>query len=192
MRKLILDQWVSLDGYVADKNGQIDFFTGLVSSKEENIYSDLDQLAFLETIDTILLGRKTYEMFVDYWPNRTIREEIIADKLNEIPKIVFSNTLKKATWPKWPDATVISGNVANKIRELKTREGKNIVVWGSILLSHLLIAENLFDEYRIRICPVVLGNGRPLFLDQMNYMKLKLQEVKKYDTGVVFLSYTVS
>ena len=92
MRKLIVEEWVSLDGYVTDKKGQLDFFTNMTPDK--NTYSDADQLKFMETIDTILLGRKTYELFVEFWPNATTAQEFIADKLNEIPKIVFSNTLK--------------------------------------------------------------------------------------------------
>jgi len=94
MRKLILEEWVSLDGYVTDKNGQLDFFTNL--TPEQNKYSDADQLKFLETVDAILLGRKTYQLFVDFWPNATTDKEVIADKLNETKKIIFSNTITKA------------------------------------------------------------------------------------------------
>ena len=79
MRKLILEEWISLDGYVADKDGQLDFFTNLVA--EQNKYSDADQLKFLETIGTILLGRKTYDLFVEFWPTATTDKEVIADKL---------------------------------------------------------------------------------------------------------------
>ena len=87
MRKLILEEWISLDGYVTDKNGQLDFFTNL--TPEQNKYSDADQLRFLETVDTILLGRKTYELFVDFWPDATTDKEVIADKLNGIKKNCF-------------------------------------------------------------------------------------------------------
>src|SRR5215217_3023532 len=102
MRKLILEEWVSLDGYVTDKDGGLDFFTNL--TPEQNKYSDADQLKFLETIDTILLGRKTYELFVDFWPTATTATEVIADELNGIKKLVFSETLAKAPWGNWPEA----------------------------------------------------------------------------------------
>ena len=83
MRKLIAEEWISLDGYAEDANGSLEFFP----SSEENRYADEQQLKFLDNIDTILLGRKTYELFVDYWPTATTDKEIIADKLNLIPKM---------------------------------------------------------------------------------------------------------
>ena len=107
MRKLILEEWLSLDGYVTDKNGDLDFFTNL--TPEQNKYSDHDQLKFLKGIDTILLGRKTYELFVDFWPTATTDKAAIADRLNELDKIIFSNTIKHAPWGKWKEAKIISG-----------------------------------------------------------------------------------
>ncbi len=98
MRKIILEEWLSLEGYATDKNGQLDFFP----STESNNYSDEDQLKFLDSIDTILLGRVTYNLFADFWPTATTDVEIIADKLSRIHKIVFSNTLEKAPWANGP------------------------------------------------------------------------------------------
>ena len=94
MRKLIVEEWMSLDGHVTDKDGGLEFFTNL--TPEQNKYSDADQLKFLETIDTILLGRKTYELFVAFWPEAKTDQEVIADKLNQTDKIVISNTLQMA------------------------------------------------------------------------------------------------
>ncbi len=185
MRKLILEEWISLDGYAADKNGSLDFFP----STEANKYSDQDQLKFLESIDTILLGRKTYELFVDFWPTATTDKEIIADRLNEIPKLVFSDTLKKAPWGKWPDAEVVSGDALKAIAALKQQEGKDMVLWGSISLAQALMKENLIDEYHLQICPVAVGGGRSLFPDLEGYKNLKLVDFRKYDTGVMFLTY---
>ena len=185
MRKLILEEWLSLDGYAEDKNGKLDFFP----STEANKYSDLDQLTFLDGIDTILLGRKTYELFVDFWPTASIDTEVIADKLNEIPKIVFSNTLQKAPWGKWLDAKILSGNLIEEIQKLKNREGKDIVLWGSITLSQSLIESNLIDEFHLQICPTLTGGGRQLFPDLNTYRNLKLINLKRYDTGVINLHY---
>jgi dihydrofolate reductase len=187
MRKLILEEWMSLDGHVSDKNNRLDFFTNL--SSEENKYSDADQLKFLESIDTILLGRKTYELFVDFWPNATTDKEVIADKLNETKKIIFSNTITKAPWGKWLEAEVIQGDATEAIKKLKLLPGKDMVLWGSISLAQALIKENLIDEYHIQLCPVLTGGGKKLFLDQSDFNQLNLLEVRPYNTGTVFLNY---
>ena len=187
MRKLIIEEWISLDGYVTDKNGQLNFFTDL--TPEQNTYSDSDQLAFLKTVDTILLGRKTYELFVDFWPDATTDKEAVADKLNEIQKVVVSNTLTKAPWGKWADAGIISGDPIEGIKVLKSLTGKNIVLWGSVSLVQSLMKENLIDEYHLQICPVLTGGGRRLFTEQINPSKLTLLDVRQYNTGTVFINY---
>ena len=187
MRKLILEEWMSLDGYVTDKNNQLDFFTDI--TPEQNTFSDNDQLRFLETVGTILLGRKTYELFVDFWPTATTSQEAIADKLNGTNKIVFSNPLTKAPWGQSAEAAIISGNPIDAIKKLKLQEGKNLVLWGSISLAQSLMKENLIDEYDIQLCPVLTGGGRNLFSQEIDVSKLKLAEVRQYDTGVIFLNY---
>ena len=187
MRKLILEEWISMDGYVEDKNGKLDFFTDI--NPEENKYSDEDQLKFLEEVDTILLGRKIYELFVDFWPDATTDKEAIADKLNNTKKIVFSNTLKHAPWGKWPHVQIINTSAADAIRELKKLSGKNMVMWGSISLAQSLMKENLFDEYHLQLCPVLTGGGRPLFNSGDDHVNFKLVNLRKYDTGTVFLHY---
>jgi dihydrofolate reductase len=185
MRKLILEEWVSLDGYAADKNGELNFFP----STEENKYSDSDQLAFLESIDTILLGRATYELFAGFWPTASTDKEIIADRLNSLPKLVFSNSLTEAPWGNWPAARVVRGDAVTAVEKMKADAGKDMVLWGSISLAQSLIRADLIDEYHIQVCPTFLGSGRPLFPDLEGYGKLKLVDTRKYDTGVMFLKY---
>ena len=187
MRKVILGEWMSLDGYVTDKNDLLDFFTNLPA--EQLKYSDADQLKFLETVDTVLFGRKTYELFADFWPNVTTAEEAIADKLNETRKIVFSNTISKAPWGQWPEAEVIFGEAVEAIRGLKSLPGKDMIMWGSISLAQSLMRENLIDEYHIKLCPVLTGGGRKLFTEQINPSQLNLLEVRQYNTGALFLNY---
>ena len=187
MRKLILEEWVSLDGYVTDRNGELDFFTHL--TPEQNTYSDADQLKFLETIDTILLGRITYELFVQFWPSATTDQEAIADKLNETKKIVFSNSITTAPWGSWAEAEIKSGDAIEAIRKLKMKAGKNLVMWGSISIAQALMKENLIDEYHIQLCPVLTGGGRILFPQNINPVELNLLETRQYNTGTVFLSY---
>lgn len=188
MRKLILEEWLSLDGYVSDKNGSLDFFTSLTA--EQNKYSDNEQLKFLESIDLIILGRKTYELFVDFWPEATTGEEVIADRLNELDKMICSNSIRKAPWGKWKEAAVISGNAVEAIKKIKSQPGKDIIVWGSISLAQELMRENLIDEYRIQLCAVLTGGGRSLFSQQTDFSKLKLIRSSQTPTGTVFLHYS--
>jgi dihydrofolate reductase len=187
MRKLILEEWLSVDGYVTDKEGSLDFFTDI--TPEKNTYSDADQLQFLENVDTIILGRKTYELFVEFWPTATTEQEVIADRLNEIPKLVFSNTLTVTPWGKWNNAQVAGGELIEEIKKLKLMPGKNMVLWGSISIAQQLMKENLIDEYHLQVCPVINGGGRKLF--NLGYVAgLHLLEVRQYNTGTVFLNYT--
>ena len=185
MRKLIVEEWISLDGYAADSNGNLDFFP----TSDENRYADEQQLKFLDTVDTILLGRKTYELFVDFWPTATTDKEMIADKLNAIPKLVFSNTLTHAPWGKWPDAKVVSGDAIDAIKKLKQAAGKNIILWGSISLAHALMKANLIDLFKIRVCPTAVGGGRQLFPAFDEYKSLKLVDQGAYANGLIHLSY---
>ena len=185
MRKLILEEWLSLDGFAVDKNGRLDFFP----PSETDKFSDRDQLKFIDSVGTIILGRKTYELFVDFWPTATAEKEIIADRLNALPKLIFSNTLNVAPWGKWPPAQVVRGDAATEIRRLKAEDGKHMVLWGSLSLAQDLIAADLIDEYHLQICPTLVGGGRPLFPNLRSYVRLKRVNMRTYDTGVVFLHY---
>lgn len=182
---MILQEWVSLDGYAVDREGSLDFFP----ESEVDQFSDRDQLEFLDSVDTILLGRKTYELFVDYWPTATTDEEIIADRLNELPKLIFSNTLSEAPWGTWPPGRVVRGDAVAEIGRLKAQDGKHMVLWGSLSLAQDLIAADLIDEYHLQLCPTLVGGGRPLFPTRQGYANLERMNVRTYDTGVVFLHY---
>ena len=185
MRKLIVQEWLSLDGFAADKDGKLDFFP----SSETDQFSDRDQLRFLDGVDTVLLGRKTYELFVAFWPTAKPDEEIIADRLNTLPKVVFSSTLSEAPWGNWSPARVVSSDALAEIRRLKAADGKHLVLWGSLTLAQQLIFANLVDEYQLQICPTMIGGGRSLFPSLPAYARLKRVEVRNYDTGVTFLRY---
>ena len=185
MRKLIVEEWISMDGYAEDTHGKLDFFP----TSAENRYADEQQLKFLNTVDTILLGRKTYELFVDFWPSATTDKELIADKLNAIPKLVFSNTLKHAPWGKWSDATVVPGDAVEAVKQLKRTDGKNIILWGSISLAHTLMSAGLIDLFKIRVCPTAVGGGKRLFPSSDQYKSFKLVEQGAYENGLIFLSY---
>jgi dihydrofolate reductase len=185
MRRLILEEWLSLDGYAVDGEGTLDFFP----PSESDQFSDRDQLEFLESVDTILLGRRTYELFVEFWPTATTDEEVIADRLNSLPKLVFSNTLSEAPWGEWPPARVVHGDAVAEIKRLKEQDGKHMVLWGSLSLAQKLIAADLIDEYHFQLCPTAVGGGRPVFPTLQSYATFERVNVRLYDTGVAFLHY---
>ncbi|MCG2618141.1 dihydrofolate reductase family protein [Terrimonas sp. NA20] len=184
MRKLIFEEFISLDGLAADENGSTSFFESATLNK----HSDEEQLKWLDTIDTILLGANTYEMFVQFWPTDQSKGELVADKLNTLPKLVFSKRLKEAPWGNYEPAQLVDTDAAETVRKLKLENGKDMVLWGSISLAQSLMKADLIDEYRIRIVPVVLGKGRPLF-ENSDVMDFQLDEVKKYESGLLLLKY---
>lgn len=184
MRKLILGQWISVDGYAADKNGELSFFPW----GEDTRQLDLDQLKFMDSVDTILLGRKTYEIFVSYWPEEG-KKEIIGERLNSIPKIIVSNTIKEAPWGSYPNATVVGGDLVAGITKMKNKPGANIILWGSISVAQTLMKAKLIDEVHLHVSPTLAGGGRPLFAESDELTKLKLAGFKNYDNGVMFLQY---
>lgn len=184
MRKVVFQEFLSLDGYAADAEHSTKFFELPVYSED----SDEDLLKEMDRFDTILLGANTYKMFVDFWPDASVKEQIVADKLNSIPKIVFSKSLREAPWGKWPAATIVSGDAATAIRNMKNLPGKDMVLWGSISLAQNLISANLIDEYQLRIVPVILGDGTLLFTKTHKF-DLKLSESKSYSSGLVVMHY---
>ena len=186
MRKVIVQEWVTLDGLAAGPAGNVDFIAD--STRGDRSFGT-DQLAFLESIDTILLGRVTYQMFAGYWPGVTEGEEkAFADRLNGTPKFVFTQTLKHAPWGTWKDARIVREGAADEVGKLKRQPGKAIVVWGSISLAQHLIDRGVVDEYRLVMCPVVLGSGRPLFREGAP-LDMKLVASKTLDRGAVSLTY---
>ena len=184
MRKLIFQEFLSLDGYAADKENSTKFFEGPEFSEE----SDEDLLAEMQRFDTILLGANTYKMFVDFWPEADSSEQIVADKLNSIPKIVFSKTLEAAPWGTWPAATVVAGDAVAAIKKLKKDAGKDMVLWGSISLAQDLMKANIIDEYQLRLVPVILGGGRLLFSER-DQLDLQLTKTKSYPSGLLLAHY---
>jgi len=168
-----------------DADGKLDFFP----ATETDHFSDRDQLKFLDSVDTILLGRKTYELFVQFWPTASSDREIIADRLNSLPKLVFSNTLSQAPWGAWRPAQVVRGDAVAEIRRMKAQAEKRMVLWGSLSLAQDLIAADLIDDYHLQICPTLVGAGRRLFPELEGYARLRRVGVRTYDTGVVFLHY---
>ena len=185
MRKLVLFMHTSLDGFVAGPKGEMDW---IIVDEEMFDYAG----ARTNEADTALYGRVTYEMMESYWP--TAADQPGATKhdiehstwYNKVTKIVLSKTMKGANLP---NTKIISDNIANEITQLKQAPGKEIIIFGSPTAAHLLIAENLIDDYWLFINPILLGKGIPLFKDVRNIIKLKLKETIPFAAGVVCLHY---
>jgi dihydrofolate reductase len=138
--------------------------------------------------DALLLGRQTFEEFRGYWPQQTDDETGITDELNQVQKYVVSSTM---TDPQWQNSTVLTGDWIAQVRALKAQEGRDIVVTGSITLSHALIESGLVDEFRLFMYPAVQGRGRRLFPDGYRVPRLQLVEARPFPNGVCLLRYVV-
>lgn len=141
-----------------------------------------------EHVDAMLLGRQTFEDFRGYWPQQTHDQTGITDELNQIHKYVVSSTM---TDPQWRNSTVLTGDWIARVRELKGQQGRDIVVTGSITLTHALIVAGLVDEYRLFVYPTVQGRGRRLFPDGYEMPRLQLAQARGFENGVSLLRYTV-
>jgi dihydrofolate reductase len=169
---------ISLDGYFeGEKNWDLGFHD-LVWGKELEQFS-IEQL---KSADMLVFGGVTYEGMAKYW---TTAEGETADFMNRIKKVVCSPTLKSADWSN----TTIVKNAVAELPKLKQQGNGNMFVFGSGKLSETLMKANLFDEYRLVIVPVILGNGRRLFDQGLNYQKLKLLESRPLSTGGVIVRY---
>jgi dihydrofolate reductase len=137
--------------------------------------------------DALLLGRATYQEFASYWPYQNSADQPYTDYLNSTPKFVVSTTLEEPL--EWQNSTLIKGNVAEEITELKRLPGKDITIIGSAALVQSLLADGLLDELRLMVHPLVLGGGKRLFEDGGDQKALELLDSKTFDTGVLYLTY---
>ena len=178
MRKVIVSEFLTLDGVMeASEQWQPPYVSEDVA---EEIRADI------HASEALLLGRVTYEIFAAYWPSQTNNELGIADKLNSEPKFVASSTLDKA---EWNNSTLIKGNVVEEIRKLKQQPGGDIRIIGSATLVQSLMKEDLIDEFRLMVHPLILGRGKRLFNDGIETTGLKCVEAKAFSSGVVLLRY---
>src|SRR6266550_2240565 len=171
MGRIVVTEFISLDGVVEDPGGSEDFEYGGWTFEIER-GDDGNKFKLDETMeaDAQLLGRVTYEGFAAAWPSR---EGDFADKFNEMPKYVVSSTLQD---PEWQNSTVLSGDVAEEVGKLKQEQDGVILVAGSIQLVQALLEHDLVDELRLMVFPVVLGKGRRLFGETSAKKPLKLTD----------------
>jgi dihydrofolate reductase len=177
-RRIILDLAVTLDGFIEGPNGEVDWCI---------MDPDMGFIDFLNNIDTILYGRKSYELWGQYVPGNGI-----SDTEKEIWKLVHSKkkyVFSKTTTKKYPGANLISCNIMEEVKKIKNEPGKEIWLYGGSSLITTFLNLGLVDEYRLSIHPVILGEGKPLFIDIKQRLGLKLINTKKFSSGVVQLCY---
>jgi len=182
MRKVIASEFVTLDGYMVGPNEDMSWVLNNFNEDMERYEGNL-----MDSIDTILLGRVTYDIMTNYWP--THPEELGAHNMNSTPKIVFSKTLAKAEWGKWNNARLVKDHVAEEIAELKQLPGKNMVIYGSANLVQGFSRLGLIDEYHLLVHPLVLGGGKPLFATMTQPLNLRLLRAESFKNGVALLCY---
>jgi dihydrofolate reductase len=171
VRKLVLKMSVSADGFVGTESGGVEWI--FPSMTDDAAAWTLDTL---EQAGTHIMGRATYEGMTAHWPTST---EVFAAPMNELPKVVFSRTLKKADWA---GSRVVDGDLATEIARLRQEPGKDIVAHGGAGFARSLSRLRLVDEYRLLVHPVVLGSGLPMFADPM---ELRLISATAFDGGAV-------
>jgi dihydrofolate reductase len=182
--RIVVTEFVSLDGVMEDPGGAETFRHGGWSF-EFNRGDEGDKFKLDEALsaEALLLGRRTYEGFAGAWPSR---EGEFADKFNTMPKYVVSSTLKD---PEWNNSTVLSGDVAEEVAKLRDELDGDIVVHGSAQLVQALVEQDLVDELRLMVFPVVLGTGKRIFGDTSDKKTLRLVDSKVVGDGVAILTY---
>lgn len=175
MRKIIVSEFVSLDGVMEEPEWTMPFF-----GEEQGQY----KLAELRAVDALLLGRVTYEGFAAAWPSQT-DEQGFADRMNSLPKYVVSTTLAEAGWQ---NSVSLQENIVDQIAALKQQPGQDILVYGSGQLVQTLMQHDLIDEYRLMTFPLVLGSGKRLF-QAGTHATLHLLDTVRFSSGVVVLVY---
>jgi dihydrofolate reductase len=189
MRKVIVSMNVTLDGFMAGPHCELDWH--FKSWNEEMARATAEQLS---KADTILLGGITYRGMAQYWTSNPVnllgpREDLdFADMLNRYPKVIFSKTMLTVTWN---NSRLAKRDIGDEVDELKHREGKDMIIYGSGKIVAALTKLGLVDEFRMWVHPVVLGCGKPLFKKLTGNLTLRLYKTETFSSGVVILFYEV-
>jgi dihydrofolate reductase len=186
VRKLAVQQWVTVDNIAAEEDGGLGFVSGEPFSDKTNPAFKEKLMGFIDSVDTLILGANTYLQTRDYWPQAEEQGEY-GEKLNNLTKFVASSKLDDAPWGDFPAATVTRDPAAT-IRELKEQSGKHIWLWGSLTLMHSLLDAGLVDEVRMLVCPVSRGAGRRIFESRR---ELRLVEATGFDNGIAIMRYEI-
>ncbi len=188
MRKVIMFNRVSVDGFFAGPNGEIDWFI-----RDPELDKALHEMSRPGMVSpgTVLLGRVTFQLFESVWPKIAADPKApkdartTANELNQMTKVVFSKTLKEVSWE---NTKLVKGDVAEEVDKLKQEKGSDILIFGSGTIVQQLTAAGLLDEYLIAVTPVILGAGKTLFAG-VKKLDLELLETKTFKSGNVLLHY---
>ena len=184
MRKLVVFNQTSLDGYFVDANGDMSF--------AHNANRDAEWDAFVAGNasggGTLLFGRITYELMASFWPTPFAAEQmpVVAERMNNLPKVVFSRTLDKASWS---NTKLVKGDMAGELRKMKTEPGEDMAILGSGSIVSQLAHHGLIDEYQIVVIPVALGKGRTMFEGVKEKVPLRLTKTRTFINGNILLCY---
>ena len=183
MGRIVVTEFVSLDGVMEDPGGSENFKHGGWTFEIDRGEGDAFKLEETMATDALLLGRVTYEGFAEAWPSR---DGEFADKFNSMPKHVVSSTLER---PEWSNSSVLEGDLATGVAKLKEQYDGDVVVHGSASLVRALLEDDLVDELRLMVFPVVLGSGMRLFGETAERKRLQLVDTRTVGDGVLILTY---
>jgi dihydrofolate reductase len=185
LRKLKLQLQMSVDGYIAGPNGEMDWMFWNWDHKLKEYVNELT-----ESVDSILLGRKMAEGFISHWSDVMTKPDnpdyAFAKKMIEIPKVVFTKTLNKSDWI---NTDIATGDLTDEINKLKNQNGKDIIVYGGASFDSSLIKAGLIDEFHLFVNPAAIGNGMTIFKDLNEMQKFTLVKSIAFDCGIVVLHY---
>jgi dihydrofolate reductase len=187
MRKIISFMHISLDGFVAGPNGEMNWI-----KIDEEIFDHVGKR--IGETDTALYGRVTYQMMENYWPTAGDKPDASKHDIehskwySKAHKVVLSKTMKDSDLT---NTTIVSDNLSDRINEIKQQAGSEILLFGSPTATHALIQQNLIDGYWLFVNPIILGRGIPLFTNIKDKIKLKLLTTRQFASGVTELNYTV-
>jgi dihydrofolate reductase len=192
MRRVIVQEWMALDGVVQAPGAADEDTTGGFEHGGWHLryFDDIFMKWVVENLAAaggFLLGRRTYEGFASHWPNASEEEQVIAQPLNTRPKYVASTTLTEPL--EWQHSTVLQGDVAEAVAALKQEDGDDLLVIGSTKLVQTLIEHDLVDEFRVMIDPVVVGGGKRIFRDDGALRPLRLVDSQVTTTGAIIATY---
>jgi dihydrofolate reductase len=185
MRKLKLQVQLTVDGYVAGLNGELDFVVWNWDDELKQYVTDIT-----EPVDCIVLGRKLAEGFIPYWAtvaaNPDNPEFTAGKKFTDTPKVVFTKTLEKS---EWNNTVLAKGDLVDEIARLKEQDGKDIIAYGGATFVSALIKQGLIDEFHLFINPTAIGNGMAIFKELDSRQDLTLVKATSFDCGIVLLHY---